>query len=548
MAGCAGLTAAILLGPRHGFSKHCTESDVDGEEDFSVKPFGSSTPGLKVIGTISLFATIIASNCGFLGGISGTKSMKAGQIINVTAVAGACGGLMTLLVQERIVGKLHIDFVCNGILAGLIASCSGSRDIEPWSAMFLGCLAAVAYLKTARILFLLRIDDPLNVFAVHGSGGAISLIGAGIFSKGEHPGIVFGGKSQLGVQLFGLVAIALWSIFTTGAFLWAIDKLFGLRVPERAEINGLDRSLGIGMAQIDSERMGQALIRLGGLRILAGDRSSLLLWKFRDFLLTYRSAALPLLDFLVSSETLLKAAADLNLVPLAHRELANIRQMYSGIYARYLAAESIHRVSLPQGLRQQIKENSRKTEIDLEPIERSQDVVCRYLDRPWCNFLDHFSHNTLILDQAVMSTWAVSNANRRNSDELTGPVRVNIVDGYAKVSWQSKRIVESFLNENKDNLDNVSVTAVLIHGQRETGVPMVSPRARMKRSKSLRIVTPDDNNFSALRRPINNHNPTRGESESSIIPIATSGPSNGDRMSGAGSSTLALPMSRDAWS
>jgi ammonium transporter, Amt family len=93
----------------------------------------------------------------------------------------------------------------------------------------------------------LRVDDALDVWAVHGVGGWWGAIATGIFATvavnpGGANGLLFGNPAQLGIQLIGLLAATLYAGGATWLILKLVDRLVGLRVPEHDEIRGLDKS------------------------------------------------------------------------------------------------------------------------------------------------------------------------------------------------------------------------------------------------------------------------------------------------------------------
>jgi Amt family ammonium transporter len=89
-------------------------------------------------------------------------------------------------------------------------------------------------------------DDSLDAFGVHGVGGIIGTIGAGLFASASINGVnglFFGNPQQLYNQLMGIVAVALYSFVLCVIILKVVDALVGLRVDERSEEQGLDITL-----------------------------------------------------------------------------------------------------------------------------------------------------------------------------------------------------------------------------------------------------------------------------------------------------------------
>jgi Amt family ammonium transporter len=97
---------------------------------------------------------------------------------------------------------------------------------------------------TTWIKQIIKIDDSLDVFAVHGVGGALGTILVSFLALGTFQGLGLAegmtvGK-QLGVQFIGIVAVGAWSAIASYIILLIARALFGLRVPEEDEIEGLD--------------------------------------------------------------------------------------------------------------------------------------------------------------------------------------------------------------------------------------------------------------------------------------------------------------------
>ena len=91
----------------------------------------------------------------------------------------------------------------------------------------------------------LRYDDSLDVVGVHGVGGALGLLAAGLFaSKAVNPagadGLFFGNPSQLGIQAIAILVTVLYVFTVSLVILKIVDRVFGLRVPEHDEVSGLD--------------------------------------------------------------------------------------------------------------------------------------------------------------------------------------------------------------------------------------------------------------------------------------------------------------------
>lgn len=142
-----------------------------------------------------------------------------------------------------------------------VATCSGANAFEPWVAIFVGILGAVAC-QCQIILFenYLFIDDPLNASAVHLAAGGAGMIfvafGANpTFVGDEFAGIFYGGDAKfLGYQIYGLVCYCGWTVVTSGAMFYALKLAGWLRISEEEEMEGADLTHHGGKAYpIDDE-------------------------------------------------------------------------------------------------------------------------------------------------------------------------------------------------------------------------------------------------------------------------------------------------------
>jgi Amt family ammonium transporter len=131
------------------------------------------------------------------------------------------------------------------MVAGLGTITPASGFVGPMGALIIGVSAGiVCFFATAFIKQKLKIDDSLDVFPVHGVGGIIGTLFAGIFvsaglgGAGYAEGMNMG--SQLGVQLTGVIATIVFTAVATFVSLKIVDMLLGLRVTDEEETEGLD--------------------------------------------------------------------------------------------------------------------------------------------------------------------------------------------------------------------------------------------------------------------------------------------------------------------
>jgi Amt family ammonium transporter len=227
-AGIAGLVACYLLGSRHGYGAD------------NLAPYDLS---LAVIGTGLLWVGWF----GFNGGSALGANSRAGFAVVATHLA-ACAGVLTWMVLEwwdR--GKPSVLGMISGAVAGLGTITPASGYVLPWHGVVIGIIAgAVCYWACTKLKTKCRYDDSLDVFGVHGIGGATGTILAGVFAVaavGDTAGLIEGNGRQVLIQLYGVAVTLAWSGIVTLVLLKVIGFFLPLRVREEHERIGLDVSL-----------------------------------------------------------------------------------------------------------------------------------------------------------------------------------------------------------------------------------------------------------------------------------------------------------------
>ena len=160
----------------------------------------------------------------------------AGLAFTTTQSAAAAAGLMWMLVERWHHGKVTSLGLASGIVAGLVAVTPAAGHIRPGSALLLGAIASVVCYGAVQLKTKLKYDDSLDAFGVHGVGGILGALMTGLLCFTP----VAAGLSQFGKQLVGvLVAIGFSG---AGTFLIAtlLKRVYGLRVTESEERDGLD--------------------------------------------------------------------------------------------------------------------------------------------------------------------------------------------------------------------------------------------------------------------------------------------------------------------
>jgi len=229
-AGVAALVAAIVMGPRRGFP-------------------GTAMMPHNMTMTIAGAGMLWVGWFGFNGGSALAANGDAAMAILVTHISAATGAMTWMAIEWIRFGKPSALGVVTGMVAGLGTITPASGFVGPGGALVIGLLAGiVCFTATQYIKRVLKIDDSLDVFPVHGVGGILGTLLAGVFSAttlGVFSGYGFAEgietmAEQVQVQFIGVISTIVFTAVVTWVILKVIDALIGLRVSEEEEIEGLD--------------------------------------------------------------------------------------------------------------------------------------------------------------------------------------------------------------------------------------------------------------------------------------------------------------------
>jgi Amt family ammonium transporter len=233
-AGVAGLVAALAMGKRQGFGRE------------NLAPFDLS---LAVVGTGLLWVGWF----GFNGGSALAAGSRAVFAIVATHLAACAGALMWSGLEWIQRGKPSVLGLISGAVAGLGTITPASGYILPWHGVVIGLIAgAVCYFMCTAVKQRLRYDDTLDVFGVHGVGGILGTLLAGVFatraitaSEGDPgvSGLLEGDAHQLVTQAIGVGVTVVWCAVGTYVVLKFVDVLIPLRAEPDEEREGLDIAL-----------------------------------------------------------------------------------------------------------------------------------------------------------------------------------------------------------------------------------------------------------------------------------------------------------------
>ena len=228
-AGVGALVAALVLVNRKGFPRQ-------------------AMPPHNLTMTVTGAGMLWVGWFGFNGGSALAANGDAGMAMLVTHISAAAGSLAWMMMEWTKHGKPSVLGIVTGMVAGLGTITPASGFVGPAGALIIGLSAGViCYYATQAIKQRFKIDDSLDVFPVHGVGGMLGTLLAGIFAS-DALGI-FSGQgynegmnmaSQVSVQLVGIIATFAYTAIVSYILLKLVDKLLVLRVDEEDEVRGLD--------------------------------------------------------------------------------------------------------------------------------------------------------------------------------------------------------------------------------------------------------------------------------------------------------------------
>lgn len=221
-AGISALVFVFLLGKRKGFP-----NDLEPPH----------RPGIVMMGAAMLWVGWF----GFNGGSQLAADGGAGMALLVTHIAAAVGTLSWIVLESLGGRKPSLVGAATGTIAGLATVTPAAGVLGPQGALLIGLAGGViCYYAVNLIRVKMKIDDSLDVFAVHGVGGMLGILLLPFLSA---TGLGGTGDGNFMTQLTGTAIVVVWSAVVTAIILIIIKAIVGLRVDEQAEADGLDRSL-----------------------------------------------------------------------------------------------------------------------------------------------------------------------------------------------------------------------------------------------------------------------------------------------------------------
>lgn len=225
-AGVSALVAVLLLGPRQGFPKTL------------MLPH---SPALTMVGAALLWVGWF----GFNGGSALAGNAGAANAIINTHLAACAAALAWLLIERIKVGKPTSVGFATGAVAGLATVTPAAGFIAPAAAMLFGAVAALVCFPMIQLVKgRWKIDDSLDVFAVHGVGGITGSLLLGLFLSPALGGSGFASGQTLAgqvlAQFVGVIAVAMWSAVASFALARGVALALPMRVGDEEEREGLD--------------------------------------------------------------------------------------------------------------------------------------------------------------------------------------------------------------------------------------------------------------------------------------------------------------------
>lgn len=177
---------------------------------------------------------------GFNAGSALAANQNAALAFTNTQIATGSGMLGWLILEQIRAGKPSALGAASGIVAGLVAITPAAGFVLPVWAMVIGLVAGMVCYTAVIMKHRMGFDDSLDVFGIHGVGGAWGALATGMFVTVGGTGMLDGNFKQVGVQMVGVAAAAGYSFVVTYLLVVLVDKLVGFRVNEEDEEIGLD--------------------------------------------------------------------------------------------------------------------------------------------------------------------------------------------------------------------------------------------------------------------------------------------------------------------
>ena len=232
VGGFSALSGAWMEGPRLGkYNKDGTPNAIPGHN--------------VVIGALGCF--ILWFGWYGFNGAAATNGPQLASIFATTTIAPAIATVTCMIFTWVKYGKPDVSMCLNASLAGLVGITAGCDTMDAMGAFFVGVVSGLLVCFGVWFCdYVIRVDDPVGAVAVHFCNGLWGTIAVGLFATTSAPsceinGLFYGGGvHQLVLQLTGVGSVLLWTGVTMFIVFKVIDKIFGLRVTDQEQLDGLD--------------------------------------------------------------------------------------------------------------------------------------------------------------------------------------------------------------------------------------------------------------------------------------------------------------------
>ena len=232
VGGFSALIGAWMEGPRLGkYNKDGTPNAIPGHN--------------VVIGALGCF--ILWFGWYGFNGAAATNGPQLASIFATTTIAPAIATVTCMIFTWVKYGKPDVSMCLNASLAGLVGITAGCDTMDAMGAFFVGVVSGLLVCFGVWFCdYVIRVDDPVGAVAVHFCNGLWGTIAVGLFATTSAPsceinGLFYGGGvHQLILQLTGVGSVLLWTDVTMFIVFKVIDKIFGLRVTDQEQLDGLD--------------------------------------------------------------------------------------------------------------------------------------------------------------------------------------------------------------------------------------------------------------------------------------------------------------------
>ena len=241
----AGGTAVHLLGGSAAFAGAAVLGARIGKYDKKKKSraiLGQNIP-LAALGAFILWVSWFGFNGGsVVTSESGFDLVAIGSVFMNTILSSSACAVSAMIITWVRYGKSDITMTLNGIVAGLVAVTAGADQLPHYAALLVGVGAAFVMIYGIEFIdHICKVDDPVGAISVHGLCGAFGTIMTGVFSVEK--GVIYTGRFNfLGVQLIGVLSVAVYGLAAMTLLFVILKHTVSIRVSEKAEIMGLDRS------------------------------------------------------------------------------------------------------------------------------------------------------------------------------------------------------------------------------------------------------------------------------------------------------------------